>query len=86
MRSALFWDFVQRQLIVSYRRFGTTVGGCEILTAVFVKDQVIWDISACRLVNLPSSQGQRPKLKALRSAEMSVTLHQPTGRDLHQHL
>jgi hypothetical protein len=64
--------------------FGTTVGGCEILTAVLVKIQVIWHVSPCRLVNLPSSQGQQSKLKALRSTETSVTLHQSTGRNLHQ--
>jgi len=23
MRSALFWDFMQRRMVVSYRRFGT---------------------------------------------------------------
>ena len=53
-----FWgDFAQRRLIVSCRRFGTTVGGGEILTAVLVKIQVIWDVSPCRLVNLPASSG-----------------------------
>ena len=57
VRSALFWDFTQRRLIVSCRCFGTTVGGGEILTAVLVKIQVIWDVSPCRLVNLPSSSG-----------------------------
>ena len=50
-------DFTQRRLIVSCRRFGTTVGGGEILTAVLVKIQVIWDVSPCRLVNLPASSG-----------------------------
>jgi len=24
MRSALFWNFTQRRIVVSYRRFGTT--------------------------------------------------------------
>jgi len=53
-----FWgDFTQRRLIVYCRRFGTTVGGGEILTAVLVKIQVIWDVSPCRLVNLPASSG-----------------------------
>jgi len=55
MRSALLWDFWQRRLVVSCRRFGTAVGGCEILTAVLVKIQVIWNVSPCRLVNLTSS-------------------------------
>ncbi len=32
-------------------------GGGEILTAVLVKIQVIWDVSPCRMVNLPSSSG-----------------------------
>jgi hypothetical protein len=45
MRSALFWDFTQRRLVVSCRRFGTTVGGGAILPAVLVKIQVIWDVS-----------------------------------------
>jgi len=54
---ALFWVFTQRRLVVSCRRFRTTVGGCEILTAVLVKIQVIWDVVSCRLVNLPSSLG-----------------------------
>ena len=53
----IFFYFTQRQLIVSCRRFGTTVGGGEILTAVLVKIQVIWDVSPCRLVNLPASSG-----------------------------
>jgi len=44
-------------MVVSCRRFGTTVGGGEILTAVLVKIQVIWDVSPCRLVSLPSSSG-----------------------------
>jgi len=37
--------------------FGTTVGGCEILTAVLVKIQVIWNVSPGRLVNLNSFSG-----------------------------
>jgi hypothetical protein len=57
MRSALSWDFMQRRSVVSCRRFQTTVGGGEILTAVLVKIQVIWDVSLCRLVNLPTSAG-----------------------------
>jgi len=57
MISAHFWDFTQRRLVVSCRRYGTTVGGGEILTAVLVKMQVIWDVSPFRLVNLPSSSG-----------------------------
>jgi hypothetical protein len=56
MRSALFWDFTLRRLVVSCRRFGTKVGGCEILTAV-LKIQIIWDVSPCRLVSLPPSSG-----------------------------
>jgi hypothetical protein len=47
---------MQRRLVVSCR-FGTTVGGGEIITAVLVNIQVIWGISPCRLVNLPSSSG-----------------------------
>jgi len=128
MRYALFGgDFTQRRLTVSCRRFGTTVGGVEIRTAVLVKIQVIWDVSPCRLVNLPapsgptaqdvtffipSVPGERKSLHhfhmfvflgghfnafgvlehvmnavaALRSTETSVTLHQSTGRNLHQHL
>jgi len=31
-------------------------------------------------------QGQQPKMKALHSTETSITLHQPTGRNLHQNL
>jgi len=57
MRSALFWNFTQRRLVVSCRRFGTRVGGCEILTAVLVKIQITWDVSPCRLINLLSSSG-----------------------------
>ena len=57
MRSALFWDFTQRRLVVSCRRFETTVGGGEIHTAVLLKIQVIWGVSPCRLANLPSSSG-----------------------------
>jgi hypothetical protein len=57
MRSALFWDVTQRRLLVSCRRFGTTVGGGEILTVVVVEMRVIWDVLPCQLVNLPSSSG-----------------------------
>ena len=57
MRSALFWYFTQRRLVVFCWRFGTKVDGGEILTAVFVKIYVIWDISPCRLSSLPSSSG-----------------------------
>ena len=85
MRSAHFWDFAQRRLVVSWRRFGTTVVGGEILTAVLLKIQVIWDFSPCRLVILPSSSGSTAQ-DALRSTETSVTLHQSTGLNLHQHL
>ena len=45
------------KMVVCCRRFGRTVGGGEILTAVLVKIQVIWDVSPCRLANLPSSSG-----------------------------
>ena len=41
----------------SCRRFGTTVCGGEILTAVLVKIQVVWNFSPCRLINLPSPSG-----------------------------
>ena len=57
MRSALFWDFTERRLVVPCRRFGRTFGGFGILTAVLMRIQVIWDVLPCRLVNLPSSSG-----------------------------
>jgi hypothetical protein len=67
MRFVLFWDFMRR-MVISCLRFGTTVGGGEILTAVLVKIQVIWDI-------LPFIfMANSPKMKAL-SAETSVTLY-----------
>ena len=84
MRSALFWDFTQRRLVVSCRRFAKTVDGCEILTAVLVKIQVIKDVSPFRLVKLPSSSGPTVQ-DALRSTETSIPLHQSTGCNLHQH-
>ena len=59
--------------------------GCEILTAVLVKIQVIKDVSPFRLVKLPSSSGSTVQ-NALRSTETSITLHHSTGRDFHQHL
>ena len=68
MRSVLFWDFMQRRLVISCLRFGTTVGGGEILTAVLVKIQVIWDISPFIF------RANSPKMKAL-SAETYVTLY-----------
>jgi hypothetical protein len=52
-----FWYFMQRRLVVSCERFGTTVGGREILTAVLVKIQLTWYGWPCRLVNFPSSSG-----------------------------
>jgi len=74
--------FLQRRLAVSCQRFGTKVGGGEILTAVLVKIQAIWAFSPCRLVSLPSYSGPTaPQIKALGSTETSVTLHQSTGRN-----
>ena len=55
--SRCFWDFTQRRLVVSCQRSGTTVGGCEILTAVLVKIHVICDVAPCRPVSVPSSLG-----------------------------
>ena len=49
--------FPQRRLVVSCRRFETTVGGGEIFTAVLVKIEAMWGVSPCRLVNLPTSSG-----------------------------
>ena len=66
------------------RRFAKTVGGCEILTAVLVKIQVIKDVPPFRLVSVPSSSGPAVE-DALRSTETSITLHQSTGHNL-QHL
>ena len=37
--------------------YAVSIGGCEILTAALVKVQVIWDVSPCQLVSLPSSSG-----------------------------
>jgi len=45
MKSVLFWDFTQRQLVVSCRHFEKTVGGGKILTAVLVKIKAIWGVS-----------------------------------------
>ena len=46
-------------------------GGGEILTAVLVKMQVIWDISPFIFIVRANS----PKMKALSSTKMSVTVH-----------
>ena len=81
MWSALFWDFTQRRLVVSCRRFAKTVGGCEILKAVLVKIRDVKDISPFWLVKLPSYSGPTVQ-DALLSTETSATLHQPTGRNL----
>ena len=81
MRSAFFWDFTQRGLVVSCRCFGKKVGGCEIHTAVLVKIHVIKDISHFKRVKLPSSSGPTVQ-DALLSAEMSGTLHPSTGGNL----
>ena len=84
MRYALFrGDFTQRRLIVSRQNFGT-VGGGEIVIAVLVTIQVIWDVSPCRLVNLPASSGPT-------ALDEGITFHrnvrhQSTGCNLHQHL
>ena len=60
--------------------------GSEILTVVLVKIQ---SFETFRHVNWSMHlhlQCQQSKMKALRSTETSVTLHKPTGRNLHQHL
>ena len=84
MRFVLFWDFTQHRLVVSCRRFAKTVGGCDILTAVLVKIQVIKDIFPFRQVKLPPSSGPTVQ-DALSSTETSATPHRSTGRNL-QHL
>ena len=58
-----FWgDFTQRRLTVSCRRFGTTVGGVEIRTAVLVKIQVIWDVRPVDWSIYLHLRGQQPKM------------------------
>ena len=84
MRSAVFWDFTQHRLVVSCRRFARIVG-CEILTAMLVKIQVIKDISPFRLAKLPSSSGPTVQGAPRSTETSSATLHQSTGRNV-QHL
>jgi hypothetical protein len=77
IKSQIFWDVTQRRLVVSCRRFGTKVGGCEILQRCWWRfisgtfRPVDW------LIYL-HLQGQQSKMKALRSIETSVTLHEST--------
>jgi len=54
MRSLGFYAVSIGSFLHSFR--DNNCGG-KILTAVLVKIQVIWDVSPCRLVNLPSSSG-----------------------------
>jgi len=79
------WDFTQHRLVVCCRRFTTKFGGCEILIAVLVKIQVIWDVSPFWLVRLPSSSGPTVQDEGTTFHRNSITLHQSTGRNL-QHL
>jgi len=78
IKSALFWDVTQRRLVVSCWRFGTKLGGCEILTAVLVKIQISGTFRPVDWLIYRHLQGQQSKMKALRSIETSVTLHEST--------
>ena len=84
MRSTLFWDFTQHQLVVFLPTFRGNRWWLWNFTAVLVKIQVIKDVTPFRVVKLPSSSGPTVQ-DALHSTETSVTLHQLTGRNL-QHL
>jgi hypothetical protein len=83
MRSALFWDFTQRRLVVSclMRRDN----GCEILTAVLVKIFVVWDVSPCRLSSFPLSSGPTVQYEGI-TFHRNVRNPSSTGRNLLQHL
>ena len=85
MRSALFWDFTQRRLIVSCRRFGTTVV-VKFLQRCWWRFKSSGTFRPVEWSIYLHLQGHQPKMKALRSTETSVTLHQSTGHNLHQHL
>ena len=85
MRSALFWNFTQRRLVVSYRRFGTTFVVVKFSQRCWWRFKssgtfrpVDWSVYIFR--------GQQSKMKALHSTEKFVTLHQSIGRNIHQHL
>jgi len=85
MRSALFWNFTQRRLVVSYRRFGTTFVVVKFSQRCWWRFKssgtfrpVDWSVYILR--------GQQSKMKALHSTETFVTLHQSIGRNIHQHL
>jgi hypothetical protein len=47
MRSALFWDFTQRRMIVCYRRFGTTYRPCHQVSRSRLLDPWRWDPIGC---------------------------------------
>ena len=86
MRSALFWDFTQRRLVVFCRRFGTRSVMVRFLQRcwwIFKSSGTFRPVDWSIYLHL---QGQQLKMKALRSTETSVTLHQSTGRNLYQHL
>jgi len=59
--------------------------GGEILTAV-LKIQSSETLPPVKWSIYLHLQGQQFKMTAVRSTETSVTLHQPTGRNYHQHL
>jgi hypothetical protein len=61
LSSSFYWDVTQRVLLVSYRRFGTTGGGGEIITAVLVKIKVMWEVSLCRLVIIVIFRANSPR-------------------------
>jgi hypothetical protein len=84
MRSALFWNFTQRRLVVSCRPFGTTI------VVVKFSQRCWWRFKSSGTFHPVNwsvyiIQDQQSKM-ALHFTKTSVTLHPSTGRNLHQHL
>ena len=68
LRTRCKWDlhsfgiFTTRRLVVSCWRFGTTVGGGEILTVGLLKIPVVWDFRPVDWSIYLHLQGQQPKM------------------------
>jgi hypothetical protein len=75
-----FLDFTQRRLVVSCRRFGKFSRRCWWRFKSSGTFRPVFWLTYLHL------QGQQFKMKALHSTETSVTLHQSTEHNLHEHV
>ena len=86
MRSVLFWDFAQCRLVVSCPTLQDNIWwlwNSHSGVGEYLSSGTFCPVDCPIYLHL---QGQQSNMKALFCNEMSITLHQSTGHNLHQHL